>query len=247
MRRSQKTKRTNFLKRGREWHRSCRPFPVTSRAVAVCFYPCAWCVCGNSITHCRKSKDMTPWTKYDKAGVIDEGCFEDPRWFLSMDSNANFPEHIDIRSLTSFQFFCVCVCACLCLCACGCVFVGCVPCTSIRAYKVLRWLCPTKLIWTYLNTFIPWTGMFTYLLSDLQAQIQIASSCSIDMLSTVDQVVPICVCLWTFSVRITHNHTLVEISRFSSTDCRTVFAIRNWLFPLKLGTCFCKWHAHLDT
>lgn len=152
MRRSQKTKWTNFLKRGREWHRSCRPFPVTSRAMAVCFYLHAWCVCVwkqyYALSQDYKSKDITPRTKHDKAEVIDEGCFEDPRWFLSIDSSTNIPEHIDSQSLTSFQFLCVCVCACLCLCACGCVFVGCVPCTSIRAYKVLRWLCPTKLIWT---------------------------------------------------------------------------------------------------
>lgn len=59
MRRSQKTKRTNFLKRGREWHRSCRPFPVTSRAVAVCFYLCAWCVCVETVL--RTVSSLKTW------------------------------------------------------------------------------------------------------------------------------------------------------------------------------------------
>ena len=63
-----------------------------------------------------KSKDITPRTKHDKAEVIDEGCFEDPRWFLSIDSSTNIPEHIDSQSLTSFQFLCVCVFARVCVC-----------------------------------------------------------------------------------------------------------------------------------
>ena len=134
MRRSQKTRWTNFLKRGREWHRSCRPFPV--RAMAVCFYLCV-CVC--------------------------------------------------LRVFVGVCWLC------------------CVPCASIRAYRVLRWLYPTQLIWT-LNTMNRHVYVF---------DVKFANSDRFIMFNTnAFNRRPICSnrCLL-LNVHC-KNHTLAEISRY---------------------------------